>query len=55
MSKFQLFFTEPPPIFTWTHPVHGDLTKNSENYMVLYEEYQGGATTTLVINHAQVN
>ena len=47
-------FTEPPPIFVWTHPVHGDITKNSENYMVLYEEYQGGATTTLVINHAGV-
>jgi len=43
---------EPPPTFVWTHPVHGDITKNSENYMVLYEEYQGGATTTLVINHA---
>ena len=49
-----LYLTEPPPVFTWTHPVHGDITSNSENYMVLYEEYQGGATTTLVINHAQV-
>merc|ERR1711963_35803 len=46
---------EPPPVFTWTHPVHGDITSNSENYMVLYEEYQGGATTTLVINHAQMD
>ena len=52
--ELNLCFTEPPPTFVWTHPVHGDITKNSENYMVLYEEYQGGATTTLVINHAGV-
>ena len=42
---------EPPPVFTWCHPVHGPLTTN-ENYSVLTEDYQGGATTTLVIHHA---
>lgn len=43
---------EPPPTFTWTHPVHGDL-KTNEDYLVLHEEYQGGSTTTLVVNHAK--
>ena len=46
-------FAEPPPTFVWTHPVHGDLTTN-EDYLVLHEEYQGGSTTTLVVNHAKV-
>ena len=45
--------TEPPPIFTWTHPIHGDLTSN-DDFSVLYEEYQGGSTTTLVVHHAKV-
>jgi hypothetical protein len=45
--------SEPPPTFTWTHPVHGDL-KTNEDYLVLHEEYQGGSTTTLVVNHAKV-
>ena len=44
---------EPPPTFTWTHPVHGDMSSN-EDYLVLHEEYQGGSTTTLVVNHAKV-
>ena len=45
--------SEPPPVFTWTHPVHGDMSSN-EDYLVLHEEYQGGSTTTLVVNHAKV-
>jgi hypothetical protein len=44
--------TEPPPTFTWTHPHLGDLSSN-EDFTVLHEEYQGGSTTTLVINHAK--
>merc|ERR1711872_847128 len=43
---------EPPPVFTWVHPVHGELSSN-DNFTVMTEEYQGGATTTLVINHAK--
>merc|ERR1711963_94263 len=43
---------EPPPVFTWTHPVHGDLS-SCEAFTVMTEEYQGGATTTLVIHHAE--
>jgi len=43
---------EPPPTFTWWHPVHGELSTN-ENFMVHTEEYQGGALTTLVIHHAK--
>merc|ERR1712098_650572 len=39
-------------VFTWVHPVHGELSSN-ENFTVMTEEYQGGATTTLVINHAK--
>jgi len=42
---------EPPPTFTWVHPVHGELSTN-ENYSVLTDEYQGGAITTLVVHHA---
>merc|ERR1712223_779360 len=34
---------EPPPVFTWTHPVHGDLS-SCEAFTVMTEEYQGGAT-----------
>jgi hypothetical protein len=43
---------EPPPTFTWTHPIHGDLSSN-EDYSILHEEYQGGSTTTLVVHHAK--
>jgi len=44
---------EPPPTFTWCHPVYGALSAGSfENYSVLTDEYQGGATTTLVIHHS---
>jgi len=43
---------EPPPVFTWVHPVHGELSSNEE-FTVMTEEYQGGATTTLIINHAK--
>ena len=39
-------------MFTWTHPVHGDLS-SCEAFTVMTEEYQGGATTTLVIHHAE--
>jgi len=42
---------EPPPTFTWVHPVHGELSTN-ENFSVLTDEYQGGAITTLVVHHA---
>jgi len=42
---------EPPPVFTWTHPVHGVIT-SCESYTVMTEEYQGGSTTTLVVHHA---
>ncbi len=42
---------EPPPTFKWVHPVHGEL-KSNEHFTVLTDEYQGGATTTLVIHHA---
>jgi len=42
---------EPPPVFTWWHPLHGELSSN-ENYSVMTEEYQGGSTTTLVVHHA---
>ena len=51
LMKFRIL--EPPPTFTWTHPVHGDMSSN-EDYLVLHEEYQGGSTTTLVVNHAKV-
>jgi len=43
---------EPPPVFTWTHPVHGAI-RSCESFTVMTEEYQGGSTTTLVIHHAQ--
>merc|ERR1740128_606419 len=43
---------EPPPVFTWCHPVHGELSSN-ENFTVQTEEYQGGSTTTLVVHHAK--
>ena len=43
---------EPPPVFTWVHPVHGNLS-SCEAFTVMTEEYQGGATTTLVIHHAE--
>jgi len=42
---------EPPPKFTWVHPVHGELSSN-EHFTVLTEDYQGGATTTLAVHHA---
>merc|ERR1712241_1503203 len=46
---------EPPPTFIWTHPRLGDLSSNEE-FTVQREEYQGGSvTTTLVINHAQMD
>jgi len=44
---------EPPPTFVWTHPLHGEL-KTSDDFSILHEEYQGGSTTTLVINHAKM-
>merc|ERR1711962_1531751 len=44
---------EPPPTFIWTHPKHGELKGNTEEFSVLHEEYQGGSTTTLVIHHAK--
>ena len=47
-------FAEPPPTFIWTHPKHGELKGNTEEYSVLHEEYQGGSTTTLVIHHAKM-
>jgi hypothetical protein len=43
---------EPPPVFTWVHPVHGNLS-SCEAFTVMTEEYQGGSTTTLVIHHAE--
>ena len=45
---------EPPPTFTWIHPNEGELAARTDNFSILYEEYQGGATTTLVINRASV-
>lgn len=42
---------EPPPKFTWVHPVHGVLSSNEE-FTVLTDEYQGGSTTTLCVHHA---
>ena len=30
---------EPPPTFTWVHPVHGEL-KSNEHFTVLTDEYQ---------------
>jgi len=45
---------EPPPTFVWTHPLHGVIEPN-EDFNVLYEEYQGGSTTTLVIHHAKTS
>lgn len=45
---------EPPPTFTWTHPHLGELS-SCEDFSILYEEYQGGSTTTLVIHHAKNN
>ena len=43
---------EPPPVFTWWHPVHGELSDCPE-FTVRTDEYQGGAITTLVIHHAK--
>jgi len=43
---------EPPPVFTWWHPVHGELS-SSQDYTVRTDEYQGGAITTLVVHHAR--
>ena len=48
------FISEPPPTFVWTHPLHGVIEPN-EDFNVLYEEYQGGSTTTLVIHHAKTS
>jgi hypothetical protein len=44
---------EPSPVFTWVHPVHGPLS-SCESFTVMTEEYQGGATTTLVVHHADL-
>merc|ERR1712038_806123 len=43
---------EPPPVFTWWHPVHGEISGHSEKYTVRTDEYQGGAITTIIIHHA---
>ena len=45
--------SEPPPEFKWVHPKQGEMSTCAD-WSVLYEEYQGGATTTLVINRASV-
>ena len=45
---------EPPPVFTWWHPVHGELTTSNQDFTVRTDEYQGGAITTLVIHHAKM-
>merc|ERR1712025_1386255 len=44
---------EPPPVFTWWHPVHGELSGTNNEYTVHTEDYQGGSVTTLVIHHAK--
>ena len=42
---------EPPPTFTWCHPVYGALSAGSfENYSVLTEEYQVSAGLCQGIN-----
>lgn len=43
---------EPPPVFTWWHPVHGELS-DCQDFTVRTDEYQGGAITTLVVHHAK--
>jgi hypothetical protein len=43
---------EPPPVFTWWHPLHGELT-DCQEFTVRTDEYQGGSITTLVIHHAK--
>jgi hypothetical protein len=45
---------EPPPTFEWVHPKEG-VMRNSEQWSILHDEYQGGATTTLVINRAKMS
>lgn len=44
---------EPPPVFTWVHPVHGELS-SSEQYTVMTDEYQVSYTMNqiiLTLNH----
>ena len=43
---------EPPPVFTWWHPVHGVLT-DCQDFTVRTDEYQGGSITTMVVHHAK--
>ena len=43
---------EPPPVFTWWHPVHGEISGSNDKYTVRTDEYQGGAITTIIIHHA---
>lgn len=45
---------EPPPTFTWIHPTDGEI-RPGENFSILYDEYQGGATTTLVIHKSKLS
>ena len=54
LSYKSVSILEPPPTFTWTHPHLGELS-SCEDFSILYEEYQGGSTTTLVIHHAKNN
>ena len=44
---------EPPPEFTWVHPQEG-VMRTCDRWSVLCEEYQGGSTTTLVINKVRM-
>ena len=39
-------------MFTWWHPVHGELS-DCQDFTVRTDEYQGGAITTLVVHHAK--
>ena len=43
---------EPPPVFTWWHPAHGELS-DCPDYTVRTDEYQGGSITTMVVHHAK--
>ena len=45
---------EPAPTFTWIHPTDGEI-RPGEHYSILYDEYQGGATTTLIIHKSKVS
>lgn len=45
---------EPPPTFTWVHANGTEIQHGTENFSILYEEYQGGATTTLICHRARM-